>query len=130
MRPLGAHGSAPMLRNPFTPPCGFDLATTTVGHPSDLSAIAYWGYRAVGHPDGSVFVHEVYYDDREGILGIARTPARPCGDTVSDVREELDRMEEGLAEKPLRYLDFATDEPPAGTSGDGAGGSPPEARAS
>lgn len=117
-----------MLRNPFTPPCGFDLSTTTVGHPDDLASIAYWGYRAVAHPDGSVFVHETYYDAREGILGIARAPARPCGDTVEEVRDELERMGEGLLEKPLRYLDFASDEPPAGATGDGAGGAPPGAR--
>lgn len=115
-----------MLRNAFTPPCGFDLATTTVADPHELASISYWGYRAVVHPDGSCFVHETYYDDREGILGIAREPARPCGDTVEDVQDELDRMEEGLAEQPLRYLDFATDEPPAGAAGDGAGGAPPD----
>lgn len=115
-----------MLRNAFTPPCGFDLSTTTVAHPDALAAIAYWGYRAVTHPDGSVFVHEVYYDAREGLLGIARAPARPCGDTVAEVKAELDRMEEGLAEKALRYLDFASDESPVGTAGDGAGGAPPD----
>lgn len=118
-----------MLRNAFTPPCGFDLATTTVRHPNDLVSISYWGYRAVIHPNGSCFLHETYYDAREGILGIAREAARPCGDTVAEVRDELSRMEEGLLEQPLRYLDYATDEPPAGTSGDGAGGAPPDARA-
>lgn len=117
-----------MLRNPFTPPCGFDLATTTVAHPDNLASIAYWGYRAIAHPDGTVFVHEAYYDSREGILGIARTPARPCGDTVGDVQDELHRMEEGLQEKTLRYLDFATDESPAGAAGDGASGPPPGAQ--
>ncbi|MEM1115747.1 MAG: hypothetical protein AAF845_06825 [Bacteroidota bacterium] len=117
-----------MLRNAFTPPCGFDLATTTVAGPHELTSIAYWGYRAVVHPDGSCFVHETYYDAREGLLGIAREPARPCGDTVQEVQDELDRMEEGLVEPPLRFLDYATDEPPPGASGDGAGGTPPEAR--
>lgn len=113
-----------MLRNAFTPPCGFDLATTTVDSAEGLAAIAYWGYRLVTHPDGSCFVHETYYDRREGVLGIAREPARPCGPSASDVREELARMEEGLREAPLRFLDYAT-EPPAGASGDGAGGSAP-----
>ena len=68
-----------MLRNAFTPPCGFDLMTTTVDSPEGLAAIAFWGYRLVVHPDGTFFVHETYYDDREGVLGIAREPARPCG---------------------------------------------------
>ena len=113
-----------MLRNAFTPPCGFDLATTTVASAEGLAAIAYWGYRLVTHPDGSCFVHETYYDGREGVLGIAREPARPCGPSAGDVHEELVRMEEGLGEAPLRYLDFAS-ETPAGASGDGAGGAAP-----
>ena len=108
-----------MLRNPFTPPCGFDLATTTVVTAEGLAAIAYWGYRLVVHPDGTCFVHETYYDAREGVLGIAQEPARPCGDAVGDVRDELERMNEGLSEPPLRFLDFAT-AAPTGASGDGA----------
>ena len=112
-----------MLRNSFTPPCGFDLATTTVAGADGLAAIAFWGYRLVHHPDGTCFVHETYYDGREGLLGIAREPARPCGDTSADVRDELARMGEGLAEPPLRYLDYVAT--PEGPSGDGAAGGPP-----
>ena len=102
-----------MLRNAFTPPCGFDLATTTVTTASGLASISYWGYRLVVHPDAACFLHETYYDAREGILGIARQPARPCGDSASDVRDELERMKEGLAESSLRFLDFASDDAPA-----------------
>lgn len=101
-----------MLRNAFTPPCGFDLASTTVASTAGLAAIAYWGYRLVVHPDGACFVHETYYDAREGLLGIARQPGRPCGDSASDVRDALDRMNEGLSETPLRFLDFAADDAP------------------
>jgi len=101
-----------MLRNAFTPPCGFDLATTTVTTSDGLAAIAYWGFRVVSHPDGSCFMHETYYDRREGLLGIARQPARPCGDSPHEIRDTLDRMEEGLAEAPLRFLDFAPDDAP------------------
>ena len=109
-----------MLRNRFTPPCGFDIATTTV-QGDGLASITYWGYRLVVHPDGSHFVHETYYDAREGVMGIAREAARPCGDTVDDVRGELERMQEGLAEPHLRYLDF---DPDALAGGDGAAGHP------
>ena len=109
-----------MLRNPFTPPCGFDISSTTVT--GDLGAIASWGYRLVTHPDGACFIHETYYDAREGLLGIAREPARPCGDTAADVREELRRMEEGLAERALRFLDYAGTLP--NPTGDGADGTP------
>mgnify|MGYP004358382035 CR=1 FL=1 len=78
----------------------------------------------VVHPDGTFFVHETYYDDREGVLGIAREPARPCGEAASDVHDELKRMAEGLQERPLRLLDYAP-ETPSGPSGDGAGGGAP-----
>lgn len=118
-----------MLRSPFTPPCGFDLSTTTVVDPASLAEIVYSGYRLVVHPSGDCFIHETYYDVREGILGIARVPARPCGDTVEEVQDELDRMEEGLAEPPLRFLDYAEADPLPGASGDGEGGAPPDARA-
>ena len=101
-----------MLRNAFTPPCGFDLATTTVATASGLAAIAFWGFRVVVHPDGACFVHETYYDAREGLLGIAREAARPCGDTPAHIRDTLGRMNEGLAETPLRFLDFAPDDAP------------------
>ncbi len=116
-----------MLRNVFTPPCGFDLSTTTVTDPASLAEIAYWGYRLVVHPNGDCFVHETYYDDREGILGIALEPARPCGDTAQDVQDELDRMEEGLAEPALRFLDYAASDAPTGGSGDGTSGPAPDA---
>ncbi len=111
-----------MLRNVFTPPCGFDLTTTTVATSDGLAAIAFWGYRLVVHPDGTCFVHETYYDGREGILGIARAAARPCGDDAAAVLDELQRMEEGLREPPLRMLDYVDDAP---VGGDGAGGRPP-----
>lgn len=118
-------GSLPllMLRNPFTPPCGFDLTTTTVNSPKGLAAIDSWGYRLVVHPDGTCFLHETYYDQREGILGIARAVAHPCGDDAAAVREELALMSEGLAERALRYLDFV--ETPETSSGDGTSGVPP-----
>lgn len=113
-----------MVRSRFTPPCGFDISTTTVESARGLASISYWGYRAVVHPDGSFFLHETYYDEREGILGIARTPARPCGDTVADVSTELDLMREGLGEPPLRYTDYDGGVP-EGAGGDGSQSEPP-----
>lgn len=113
-----------MLRNQFTPHCGFDIATTTIEHVDGLAAITYWGYRLVVHPDGTCFIHETYYDGREGVLGIAREPARPCGNAASEVAEELGLMREGLAEPALRYAEFDRGIP-EGAEGDGAAGPPP-----
>ena len=110
-----------MPRITFTPPCGFDISTTTLAHADALDAVATWGYRLVAHPDGSCFVHETYYDSDDGLLGIARTPARPCGDTPDEVHDALTLMEEGLAEPTLRWADHVV-EPSA--SGDGASGQP------
>ncbi|MEM6325823.1 MAG: hypothetical protein AAF791_01760 [Bacteroidota bacterium] len=113
-----------MVRSTFTPPCGFDIATTTVESPAGLASIAYWGYRAVVHPDGSFFLHETYYDQREGILGIARAVARPCGDTLGAVETELDLMRQGLQEPPLRYSDYDGGVPET-SGGDGSRNEPP-----
>lgn len=108
-----------MARHQFTPPCGFDLQTTTItGH--EISAIHFWGYRLVLHPDGSHFVHEAYYGVDEGLLGIASVPARPCGDTPEEVREELHLMEEALTEPTLALLAFSAN---GKAGGSGPGGS-------
>lgn len=96
-----------MPRRHFTPPCGFDISHSTV-RDRDISDIAFWGYRLVVHPNGTHFIHETYYDAREGILGVALTPARPCGDTPAEVREGWEPMLEAFAEPPLRYAAFTS----------------------
>lgn len=98
---------------PFTPPCGLDIAATTIAA-GDMARISYWGYRLVVHDGGVCFVHEAYYDDREGLLGVALAPARPCADSPEELRAELDLMGEALAEPSLRYADFAEDPRPFG----------------
>ena len=113
-----------MVRATFTPPCGFDISTTTIESARGLASIAYWGYRVVVHPDGTFFFHEAYYDTREGILGIAREVARPCGNTLDDVESELTQMLEGLREPPLRYTDYDAGVP-EGAGGDGSRSDPP-----
>lgn len=95
-----------MSRHQFTPPCGFDIATTTVAETHDLGAIVYWGYRLVIHPSGTLFIHETYYNKQEAVLGFAASPARPCGDSETEVKTELDLMLEGLKEPVLRYTEY------------------------
>ena len=103
---LGPHARPAMARHAFNPPCGFDLAATTIEDLEDVARIASWGYRLVLHPDGTLFLHEAYYDEGEALLGFATPPTRLCGETVETIREELRWMREALDEPPLRYADF------------------------
>ncbi len=94
-----------MARVSFDPGCGLDITTTTIGDLADIATISYYGYRLVRHPDGTHYVHEAYYDYREGLLGIARKPAEPCGDTTEGVDEVLQMMKDAVREPVLRYAD-------------------------
>jgi len=95
-----------MARHAFVPPCGFDIAATTIRDLAVLDRIAFWGYRLVLHPDATLFVHEAYYEADESLLGFASAPTRLCGESVEVVREELRRMEEALHEPVLSYGDY------------------------
>ena len=96
-----------MLRDAFTPPCGF--ATATVATAPGLSAIMFWGYRLIVHPDGSCFLHKTYYDGREGSRGSRR--GRAATTRRTSVRRSS-RTSEGLAEASLRFLNVAVDDAP------------------
>lgn len=95
-----------MSRLPFNPDCGLDIATTTIRELADVATIQYYGYRVVCHPDGTHYIHEAYYDYREGLLGVAQKPAEPCADTLNALRDVLDMMEDALKEPILNYNDL------------------------
>lgn len=99
-----------MRRRPFDPVCGLDIATTTFRTLEDLARVQAWGYRLMHHDSGELFVHEVYYGAEGELVGIARVPAAPCGDTPGEVGERLDQMREALDEPPLRYRDHVSGE--------------------
>ena len=118
----------------FTPPCGLDIAATTIAQ-GDMAQIASWGYRLVIHESGTQFIHEAYYDADGKLLGFAVAPARPCADSPQELRDELTMMAEALDEPPLQYADYkkggepygryegypdVTDHPGWPNSGDGA----------
>jgi hypothetical protein len=94
-------------RATFTPPCGLDIAATTIADAGMMARIAEWGYRLIIHDDGTHFVHEAYYDAAGALLGFALAPARPCAANPAELRAELDMMAEALDEEPIRYADFA-----------------------
>jgi hypothetical protein len=95
-----------MAQHPFDPPCGFDIAATTIRDPETLGRITAWDYRLVAHPDETLFVHEAFYDADGVLLGLAMPPTRPCGDSPESIREELAWMQEALEEPVLRFAEF------------------------
>jgi hypothetical protein len=91
-----------MSRQPFDPDCGLDIATTTIRELEDIATIQYFGFRVILHPDGVHYIHEAYYDHREGLLGVAQKPAEPCADSLDALGEVLELMEDALREPILR----------------------------
>jgi hypothetical protein len=90
-----------MARPQFDPSCGFDIAATTIRDLDGLERIATWGYRLVRHDEGTLFLHEAFYDADGALLGLATAPTRLCGETPEQIREELGWMEEGMEEPVL-----------------------------
>ena len=97
-----------MSRLTFDPGCGLDISTTTIRELEDIATISYWGYRVVQHqePD-TLYIHEAYYDHREGLLGIANEPAAACGDTREELEENIELITQALNEPVLDYGDYA-----------------------
>lgn len=50
-------------------------------------------------------IHEVYYDDNDNIEGFTEDAIAPCGETIEELREELQRMLDCLDEPLLIYED-------------------------
>ncbi|MEM1041893.1 MAG: hypothetical protein AAGI91_04620 [Bacteroidota bacterium] len=97
-----------MSRLTFDPSCGLDITTTTIRELEDIATINYWGYRVVRHEgETALFVHEAYYDHREGLLGIANRPAHTCGDTMEELEENIELISQALNEPTLNYADYA-----------------------
>ena len=100
-----------MSRLTFDPSCGLDITTTTIRELEDIATINYWGDRVVRHGEtGALFVHEAYYDHREGLLGIANEPASACGDTREELEESIELITQALNEPVLDYNDYALDD--------------------
>lgn len=95
-----------MSRLPFNPDCGLDIATTTIRQLDQIATIQYYGYRVVTHPNGMHFVHEAYYDFREGLLGIASEPAHVCAETLEDLEDVHRAMSDALREPILTLADL------------------------
>jgi hypothetical protein len=60
----------------------------------------HWNYRAVRHPDGTLLIHEVYYESGHPIA-MTENGAAVLGETVGELRCVLAMMEQGLAQPIL-----------------------------
>lgn len=100
-----------MSRLTFDPGCGLDISTTTIRQLEDIATINYWGYRVVRHESpNTLYIHEAYYDHREGLLGIANRPAAPCGESMEELGESMSLLAQALDEPLLHYADFLVED--------------------
>ena len=71
--------------------------------------MSYWDYRLVKHEytneEVSLQITEVYYDDNENIIAWGDAPT-PYGESVEDVKECLNLMEQALSEPIIDYKDL------------------------
>lgn len=65
-----------------------------------------WNYRIIRSAhDGSVGIHEVYYDD--GIpTGWSENPSSPYGETLNELKKEFEMMARALSMPVLREVAF------------------------
>jgi hypothetical protein len=65
-------------------------------------------YDVVGQPDEiSYAVHEVYYDEDGKPTSYTKEPVFPCGDTLEELQQEIERFAEAARNPVLTDADFA-----------------------
>ena len=76
-----------------------------------------WNYRVMRHTDAvgrtHYAIHEAYYNDVGEVTAWTDEPSAPFGETIEELREELERM--------LRALDYPVIEVPSRSGNDGCG---------
>ena len=60
-----------------------------------------WNYRLLEKKDGSIGIHEVYYDDNNQIVSWTDTHCGISGDSFLDCYQQLELMYEAFKEKAL-----------------------------
>lgn len=61
-----------------------------------------WNYRVV-RQDDTYTIHEVYYDQEGRITAFSTNPVAPCGETLEELRVDMDRQRRALDEPVLDY---------------------------
>ena len=64
-----------------------------------------WNHRVLRYEDGTLGIHEVYYDAGEP-WSCTESPAAAEGDSAEELIETLTRMVACIAEPVLNYEDF------------------------
>ena len=71
-----------------------------------------WNYRVVERDD-TFAIYEAYYDDAGTVISITAEPVAPLGESLEELRADLEHYRRALDAPVLRYEDVVGDE--AGT---------------
>jgi len=67
----------------------------------------YWNHRIVKYKDGSLGIHEAYYEPpKKGPTLITENAVGVHGESVKELKETLERMLRALKKKPLSYKKY------------------------
>lgn len=72
-----------------------------------------WNYRVVKREDKGqewYAIHEVYYDEQGKPEMITESAISPSGETIDEVRRDLEYMQRALTKPAVNYVDIATPE--------------------
>ena len=67
-----------------------------------------WDYRIIEH-DGAFTVHEVHYNDKGDIISISEDPMGPSGETLEELKEDMEYFLQAFNRPVLRKeeIEFA-----------------------
>ncbi len=68
-----------------------------------------WNYRVINRDD-TFAIYEAYYDDAGNVISITAEPVAPLGESLAELRADLEHYRKALDEPVLRYEDVAGDE--------------------
>lgn len=70
-----------------------------------------WNYRVIRAQDGTLAIHEVYYDEAGKPRAYTEDPVAPMGETYWELLQDMKAYTWALREKILTPEDFPTPDP-------------------
>jgi len=67
-----------------------------------------WDYRVIEH-NGMFTIHEVYYNDKGGITSISQDPMGPSGDTLEELKDDMEYFLQALDMPVLKKEEIILD---------------------